>query len=357
MLSELFADAAGRPASDGGIPGIVAAAGRGSSVLETWTAGRADTVTGAPMTPETIFDLASLTKVVSTTTLVLSLAGSGALDLDRPASYYLPRVPWDAVTIRHLLSHTSGLPPTVKFYETCSSRSAVLDGLFAIPLDAAPGTRVAYSDLGFMTLGEVVARVSGLDLDAAFLSLIAQPLSLATAGYLPSGPLSRFAATEFRPDGTPWKGIVHDENARAMGGVAGHAGLFAPVADLARFAAWWVSSSDAVVPARLRRLAESCQTRARSASGCLPGDGGRPGRRGLGWVLRGDRYDSLAGAWPGSAVSHNGFTGTSLALDPESGAWFVLLTNRVHYGRAESAGSIKSLRHAAHTAAANLLFP
>lgn len=357
MLAELFADAVARPASDGGIPGIVAAAGRGPSVLGTWTAGRADTVTGAPVTPETVFDLASLTKVVSTTTLVLSLAGSGALDLDAPASYYLPRVPWEAVTIRRLLSHTSGLPPTVTFYETCSSRSALLDALFATPLEAPPGTRAAYSDLGFMALGEVVSRVCGLDLDVAFQSLVARPLGLTATGYLPSGPPSRFAATEFRADGTPWKGIVHDENARAMDGVAGHAGLFAPVADLARWASWWVSSSDEVIPARLRREAETCQTAGRSGSGCLPGDGGLPGRRGLGWVLRGDRYDSLAGAWPDSAVSHNGFTGTSLALDPESGAWFVLLTNRVHYGRAESAGSIKSLRRAAHTAAANLLFP
>jgi len=352
VLSDLFADAVARPASDGGIPGIAAAAGRGETVLKTWTAGLADTTPGGsrPMTAGTLFDLASLTKVVSTTTLVLGLAGSGALDLDAPAARYLPAVPWEAVTVRQLLAHTSGLPSAVTFYQTCSSRAELLGALFETPLEAPPGTRVAYSDLGFMTLGEVVSRVSGLSLDAAFRSLVAGPLGLGSAGYRPSGPPSRFAATERRGDGTPWTGIVHDENARVMDGVAGHAGLFAPVADLARWASWWVSSSGTVVPAALRRSAESCQT------GGLPGDGGLPGRRGLGWVLSGDRYDSLAGAWPATSVSHNGFTGTSLALDSASGAWFVLLTNRVHYGRAETAGSIKSLRRAAHTEAARLLF-
>ena len=361
--------------SAGGIPGAVAAMGRGTATLGTWATGLADTTPGArrPMTAGTVFDLASLTKVVSTTTMVLALAASGSLSLDALVARCLPAAPWD-VTVRQLLAHASGLPGSVKFYKSCSSRAALLDALFATPLEAVPGTRVAYSDLGFMTLGEIIAAVTGKPLDEAFRELVSEPLGLADTGFLPGGPPSRFAATEFGPDGTALTGAVHDENARVMGGVAGHAGLFGTAADLARFAAWWVSpSASGPVPAALRREAERCQTQG------LPGDGGLPGRRGLGWVLPGDRFDILGGsrgpggsggsrgpggsgglggsggAWPPSAVSHTGFTGTSLALDPASGAWVVLLTNSVHVTRDPSA--IRSLRRTLHTAAAQTLFP
>ena len=342
-MDELGSIIAGAVAS-GGIPGAVVAAGRGPGVSGTWAAGLADATPGASraVSAETLFDLASLTKVVSTTTLVLSLAGSGLLDLDAPVARYLPAAPWD-VTVRHLLTHTSGLPAIGKFYEWCGSRAALLDALFSTPLEAPPGTRVAYSDLGFMTLGEMVSRVAGASLDVVFREVVAGPLGLASTGYLPDGPASRFASTEFAGDGTPWTGIVHDENARMMDGVAGHAGLFAPVTDLARFASWWVSAADSVAPAALRREAERCQTAG------LPGDGGLPGRRGLGWVKPGDRHDILAGAWPATAVSHTGFTGTSIAMDSASGAWLVLLTNRVHAGRTEaSASAIKALRRTVH---------
>jgi CubicO group peptidase (beta-lactamase class C family) len=202
-----------------------------------------------------------------------------------------------------------------------------------------------------MTLGEMISSATGSPLDTVFREMVALPLDLRDTFYIPldgpSGaalsplPPDRFAATEFRDDGTPWTGIVHDENARVMGGVAGHAGVFAPVADLATFAAWWVSSDDGPVPAALRREAETGQTP----------DG--HGRRGLGWVKPGDRFDILAGAWPQTAVSHTGFTGTSIALDSASGAWLVLLTNRVQFGRDVTA--IRALRRAVHTAAAEAL--
>jgi len=161
------------------------------------------------------------------------------------------------------------------------------------------------------------------------------------AGFNPAH--GEFAATEPRPDGTPWTGVVHDENARLMGGVAGHAGLFSTVADLGRFAAWWVSSDDGPVPALLRREAERRQT------------SGLAGRRGLGWARTGDRHDILGETWPASAVSHTGFTGTSLALDPASGVWAVLLTNRVHFGR--DAIAVKRIRHDFHEAIATTLIP
>jgi CubicO group peptidase (beta-lactamase class C family) len=340
---------------DGGVPGAVAAVGRGPATLSRRVAGRADTTqaTARPMTAETVFDLASLTKVVGTTTAVLALAGRGQLGLDDPAARYLPEFTAlrdGAVTIRHLLAHTSGLPDTRKFYQWCSTRDELLHDLFATPLQALPGTRVTYSDLGFLALGEIVAAVVGDPLDAAVAALVTGPLGMTGTGYTPlaqsarAGGLApdRFAATERRADGTPVNGVVHDENAQLMGGVAGHAGLFSVAADLAAFCAWWVSAADVAVPATLRREAESCQT------------AGLGGSRGLGWVRGGDRFDILGGRWPASAVSHTGFTGTSLALDSPSGLWTVLLTNSVHFGR--DATAVKALRRDFHAAVADACF-
>jgi len=337
----------------GGVPGAVAVVGRGPVTLSTWVTGRADATRTAarPMTALTLFDLASLTKVVATTTAVLALAGGGQLGLDDPAARYLPgftALRDGPVTIRQLLTHTSGLPDTRKFYQWCSTRQELLRDLLATPLQAPPGTRVTYSDLGFLALGEIVAAVAGQPLDAAVRTLVTGPLGLTSTGYTPladahgAAPPDRFAATEFRTDGTPWNGVVHDENARLMDGVAGHAGLFSAPADLAAFCAWWVGNADAPVPAALRREAESAQT------------AGLGGSRGLGWVRGADRFDILGGSWPASAVSHTGFTGTSLALDSPSGVWAVLLTNSVHFGR--DATAVKALRTDFHAAVAAACF-
>ncbi len=331
----------------GRVPGVVAAAGRGPATLATWVAGQADTTPGCSraMSEGTVFDLASLTKVVATTTATLALASQRRLGLSDPVTRYLPGFTAcreGPVTVRHLLTHTSGLPDTRKFYEWCGTREELLEELAATPLAAPPGSKVTYSDLGFMALGEIVAAVAAEPLDAAVRGLVTEPLELTRTGFTPAAAPDRFAATERRADGTSWTGIVHDENARLMGGTAGHAGLFSTAADLARFAGWWVSDADGPVPAALRRAAESGQT------------AGLGGGRGLGWVRTGDRYDILGGHWPASAVSHTGFTGTSLALDAPSGGWVVLLANAVHFGRDNTA--IKALRRDVHGAVAAGLF-
>jgi CubicO group peptidase (beta-lactamase class C family) len=328
-----------------GIPGAVVSYGSGPAALGTWAIGKADTTTGRPMTEDTVFDLASLTKVVATTTVALALIADGRLALSDPVARHVPAASWPGpVTVRHLLTHTSGLPASARLHEGCGTRDQLLSELYRIPLEAPPGTRVTYSDLGYIVLGELVAGAAGLPLDKAVGETVIAPLGLTSTGYNPAGPAERFAATELRADGTPWTGVVHDENARAMGGVAGHAGLFSTAADLARFAQWWVSPADGPVPVWLRREATTCQTDG------LPGQEGYPGRRGLGWTCPGDRFDILGDVWPPTAVSHTGFTGTSLALDSPSGRWVVLLTNGVHFGRDPAA--IKSLRRAVHTALA-----
>jgi CubicO group peptidase (beta-lactamase class C family) len=333
--------------ASGRIPGVVAAVGRGTDTLATWVAGHADSTAGRSraMTASTVFDLASLTKVVATTAATLALAGQRRLSLGDPVVRYLPGFAAcrpGPVTLWHLLTHTAGLPGIRKFYEWCRTREELLRDLAATPLSAPPGTQVTYSDLGFIALGEIAAQVAGQPLDQAVRRLVTEPLGMTGTGYNLALPPDRFAATERRADGTCWTGIVHDENARLMGGVAGHAGLFSTVADLARFAGWWVSAADGPVPARLRRAAESSQT------------AGLGGRRGLGWVCAGDRSDILGGHWPASAVCHTGFTGTSLALDSPSGTWVILLTNAAHLGRDNTA--IKALRRDVHGAVAADLF-
>jgi CubicO group peptidase (beta-lactamase class C family) len=327
----------GPAVSAGDVPGAVAMAGVGSSVLETVAAG---------YPADTVFDLASLTKVVATTTVTLALG----ISLDASVSDFVPASLWSGVTVRHLLTHTSGLPDTRKFYQWCTDRPSLLASLYSTWLVVPPGTRVTYSDLGFIALGEIVAVVAGEPLDTVVRRLVLEPLGMTSAGFLPvhapsaplrgpSAPLRGPFAPTTEPDtGLPPLGVVHDENARILGGVAGQAGLFATAADLARFAQWWVCSDDGPVPCAVRRMATTCQTE------------GLDGRRGLGWTCPGDRYDILGGSWPATAVSHTGFTGTSLALDPESGLWVVLLTNGVHYGR--DATAVKALRRAVHAAAA-----
>jgi CubicO group peptidase (beta-lactamase class C family) len=336
---------------DGSIPGIVAAVGRGPVTRASWAAGWAETTPGSarPMTIDTVFDLASLTKVVVTTTVALALIQQGMLSLDDAAIDYVPDFTafrHGPVTIRHLLTHTAGLPDGRKFYRWCDSPAELMRDLHQTPLEAPPGSRVTYSDLGFLALGEIVAAAACAPLDVAVRRLVTQPLGMSSARFIPlaaplAPPLASFAATERRADGTPWTGTVHDENARLLGGVAGHAGLFSTLADLVRFATWWVSDEDGPVPPPLRSAATSCQT------------AGLDGRRGLGWACTGDGFDFLGTSWPPTAVSHTGFTGTSLALDPCSGLWVVLLTNAVHFGRDSTA--IKAVRRDIHAAAASAL--
>ncbi len=207
--SAVPAAAGTEPVSPGGVPGAVAMAGRGPSVLETVSAG---------YPADTVFDLASLTKVVATTTVTLALG----IDLAAEVCDFVPAPLWSGVTVRHLLTHTSGLPDTRKFYQWCTDRSSLIDSLYSTPLEVPPGTRVTYSDLGFITLGEIVAAVTGEPLNAAVRRLVLEPLGMTSSGFLPLAyfPPSRFAPTTEPDTGLPPPGVVHDENARVLGGVA-----------------------------------------------------------------------------------------------------------------------------------------
>jgi serine-type D-Ala-D-Ala carboxypeptidase len=348
-----------RAVADGTIPGAVLAAGvRTGQPLLLHVAGHAqrDSEAVRPMTAETIFDLASLTKVTATLPCVLALAAAGQLSLDDPVRRFLPAFAGpgkDRVTVRQLLAHTSGLPDHRTYYEDLPDAAAVRAAVLAEPLTAEPGTEVRYSDLGFMLLGEIAQAVSGSALADLARLLVFDPLAMSDTTYLPPASLAGRVAAAEPVAGRARIGVVHDENAAFLGGVAGHAGLFGSARDLARYAAAWVVD-DAVaadtgeapgsqwLPSSLRAQALTCQT------------DGLAGRRGLGWGLRHDKWDNMGYGWPESGAGHTGFTGTSISIDRPSGLWAVLLTNAVHFGRGPE-HSVVGLRKHVHAAVAQTL--
>lgn len=294
-----------------------------------------------PATPETIYDLASLTKVVATTPLILQAAAEGRLGLDDPLAAHVPDSPRSTgITLRHLLTHTSGLPAWIPFYVEESGYDAIVRRAAAVAPASPPGAQVVYSDLGFILLGEAARRALGAPLDALSRTRLFAPLGMADTGYLPAPALRpRIAPTE---DGTAieqgmageagrhyrWRrrllwGEAHDSNAYAMGGVSGHAGLFGTADDMIAYARMWLARGRGPHGAIIAPTLVEQATRPQVAG---------PALRGLGWALSGPQGwwgDSLSAR----AYGHTGFTGTALAVDPENDLAIVLLTNAVHLGR------------------------
>jgi CubicO group peptidase (beta-lactamase class C family) len=312
----------------GGYPGAAVVVGRkGAAVWEKGFGRLGWTSEIASVVPErTIYDLASLTKVVGTTTAVMILYDEGKLRLDDRVVQYIPEFGGgakDNVTIRMLLEHRSGLPAGRDLWRLASTPEEARAAVISTPLFAAPGQYYEYSDLGADMLGFVVEAVSGEKLDRFLDTRVFGPLGMSDTRFRPDASLrERIAPTELNPPrGYPLRGEVHDENAYALGGVAGHAGLFSTASDLAVFAQMLLIGgryigtrivADSTVKLFTRRAA---------------------GTRALGW-------DTCAGTGScgtylsSSAYGHTGFTGTSLWIDPEREMFVVLLTNRVHAARA-----------------------
>lgn len=313
----------------GRLSGAAFAVGVGEEVILQDAIGYAENYQGVVrlVDHDTLFDLASLTKVVATLPSVLSLVDDGVIHLSQPLVEFFPNFATgdpmkERVTVFHLLTHTSGLPAHRPYYRTCRASSEVVSAILSEPLEAEPGSRVTYSDLGFILLGELVSVVTGQRIDQYVRERIFSPIGMCQTTYLPDPSWRhRIAATEIQDGRGPRVGIVHDENAEAMGGVSGHAGLFSRLSDVVRYVQAWLDPNCDVLSNAVRLSAVRCQTR------------GLNGSRGLGWVCRGDSYDHMGDLWPTTAVGHTGFTGTSVAFDPSSRLWFILLTNDVHYGR------------------------
>lgn len=293
-------------------------------------------------TKETIYDLASLTKVVATTPSIMKLIEEGKVELDAPVQRYLPELGGDAnkpkITVRHLLTHTSGLAAGLRGgYEWSGYRNGVALAA-GEPSRGMAGFSYRYSDLNFILLGEIVARVSGIPLQEYCRKEIFLPLGMKETFFLPDPKLkARIAPTSLLADGTLIRGIVHDPTARRMGGVAGHAGLFSTVDDLARFARMLVDGGGCVLKPRTISLMTSMQSPANIKS-----------RRGLGFDID-SPYSSLRGElFPKGSFGHTGWTGTSLWVDPTSESFVIFLSNRNH----PSGGNVIALRKDLGTLAA-----
>ena len=277
-----------------------------------------------------VFDLASLTKLYTGTAL-LALHDKRAIALDDPITRVLPefagRDPRRArVTVKHLLTHSSGLPAHFNFRDELGS-SAVIARVCAAPLETGPGETVAYSDLGFMLAGEIVARLARAPLDQALAALVCEPLGTSGVRYRPPASwIPRVVCTEEDPwRGRLLRGDVHDENCWAMGGVAGHAGLFATASDVAALGELYRTAGQSADGRVISRAVAQLATREHAA--------GNDERRGLAWALKADDAHSCGARFSRSSFGHTGFTGTSLWVDPVRKLTVVLLTNRVHLTR------------------------
>ncbi len=309
-------------------PGAVLAVGEAGHPAQVLARGHLSYAADAPrVAPDTIYDLASLTKVVATTAVAMALYQDGVMDLEEPVRRWLPEFRGelkDQVTARHLLSHSSGIAWWAPLFKELSGQEAFVRRICETPLESPAGARTVYSDMGFILLGAVLERVAGRPLGALAQQRVFDPLGMAETGYRPSQSLRpRVAPTEV----CAWRGRlvhgeVHDENAYAMGGVAPHAGLFGTAPELARLARMLAEGG----LWQGRRIFEPVTIERFTRRAGIPGS-----TRALGWDTPNPTGYSTAGSLMSRlAFGHIGFTGTSLWIDPTRGAFVILLSNRIH---------------------------
>lgn len=305
-------------------PSAAAAVGVADRVLAQAACGRISLPGGPLTTLETRYDMASLTKIMVTTILALQAMEENKLSLDERLGDFFSGVPVDKawVSIFHLMTHTGKLPAHFLIEQQCAHPSQALSVILNRPQeDIADGTP-CYSCAGYILLGWILEKRCAKPLDILAQERIFDPLGMTHTGFRPQG--GNIAATEVDPiSHMPWQGVVHDENARFLGGVAGNAGLFSDVADTGRFASALACGGKGILRPQTLALARRNHT---------------PGQamlRGLGFHLAGGALsDNFAGALvPRTAYGHTGFTGTSILVDPETGFYAVLLTNRIHPSR------------------------
>jgi CubicO group peptidase (beta-lactamase class C family) len=336
--------------AEGAAPGVAIAVGRWGRLVHLRSYGRIDVAPDAPaVTDSTMFDMASLTKVVATTTASMILEDEGKLNLDAPVHTYLPELNDSAkagITVRMILTHSGGFEAFATLWRDFRGRAAYLEQINARPLAYTPGDSTIYSDWDFVLMGLIIERITGMPLDQFVASRVWEPLHLRDTGFNPlaSGalPADSSCTAAFRPDhpllsriamteiDTAYRhihvhGIVHDENACALGGVAGHAGLFSSARDVAVFCQMLLNGGqyggvNLIEPATIARWT------ARQKRGSS---------RALGWDTP-SGHSSAGRYFSARSFGHTGFTGTSIWVDPERGLFVVILTNRVDPTRANT---------------------
>lgn len=325
----------------------------GTSLGPRWTlaAGHLTYAADADLvTPATVYDLASLTKVLATTVLAMRHACTGALPLDTIVADRLPQCSAQPrITVADLLEHAAGLPAHRPFFREVAGRAGYLARIAAEPSAYTPRTTHAYTDLGFMLLGLLIEDAGGAPLPVQFDRVVCDALGPAEIAYgMRDGWRARVAPTSV----SPWRermlvGEVHDDNAAALGGAAGHAGLFGTAAAVGAFARWFLAlwQGRVIVSAGITRA----QARRFAARGTVARSS-----RALGWDTM-QPGSSCGPRLSPRAIGHTGYTGTSLWIDPDRDLYVVLLTNRVHPGSGGDGGAdgIKALRVAVHDALAD----
>lgn len=303
---------------NGCFPGGVAAVGCGDELLAVGCAGTLS-VDGPEVNLDTRYDMASVSKVLGPTMVAFQLIQDGKIALYDTIGNFLPEAPEDKkdITILQLMTHTAGFNPSFLLEKLCQTPADVLKVLLEKPLDYAPGGGPAYSCMGYITLTKILERVCGKPLNELTQEMVFGPLNMENTCYCPSG--DNIAATEVDPaTGKAWVGIVHDENARFQGGVSGNAGVFSNIHDMVRFCTMLACGGKDYLTSAMLKKAIRCYTP------------GKDVHRGLGFHLAGTEYNYLGDLMPDCSFGHTGFTGTSFGVDPTTGYYVILLTNRVH---------------------------
>jgi uncharacterized protein YbbC (DUF1343 family)/CubicO group peptidase (beta-lactamase class C family) len=322
--------------SQGQIPGAVVIVGHNSRIIYRKAYGaRALEPRREPMTLRTVFDCASLTKVLATTTALMQLWERGKFRMADPVSKYIPEFAQNGkqdITIRQLLVHYSGLPPDLDLITPFAGKDAAYRLAFAETPEWAPGSRFMYSDINFVVLGALIERLSGESLDQYSQKHIFTPLAMKETRFLPPRTwISRTAPTEEDENHHMLRGVVHDPTARRMGGVAGHAGVFSTADDLAKFAQAMLDGGRGIL---------TSATIAKMTSPQQPATG--TALRGFGWDIDSPFSTNRGELLPVGSFGHTGFTGVSLWIDPTTQTYIVLMTNAVHMREKGSAVSLRT---------------
>jgi CubicO group peptidase (beta-lactamase class C family) len=329
------------------MPGCVVLLGRhGKIVFEKAYGNRQVVPDRVPMTPDTVFDLASLTKPVATATSVMVLIERGALRLDDPVARHIPEFAAEGkggITVLQLLTHQGGLVPDNPLSDYADGPEKAKQRLLAIKPVREPGSKFVYSDVGFMVLGELVRRVSKKDLGEFTQENVFLPLGMHETGFLPPSELRRRAAPTEKRDGRWIQGEVHDPRSYALGGIAGHAGLFSTAHDLAIYAQMLLGRGRYDEARILRDDTVATMTSPRRVSA---------GIRAIGWDMRTGYSSNRGQSFSSRAFGHGGFTGTSMWIDPGLDLFVIFLSNRLH---PDGKGSVNSLAGRIGTIAADAI--
>lgn len=325
VLDDTVAKVLDRALADSAFPGAIAVVGNHDGILVERAVGHIDWPPSPAPDDHTLWDIASLTKVTGMTTAMMQLVEQGKIDLDAPLQRYIPE--WkgpnkEKVTVRHLLTHSSGLPAFKPYDKVTTNADSIAKLMFATPLDTLPGVRMVYSDIGAYMLGKLVERVSGETLDQYVVRHVFQPLGMNETRYNPPVEwMARIAPTEIDPlRGGKVRGKVHDERAYYLGGVSAHAGVFSSAHDLARFARMYLNGGtlDDVRVVRPETIQRFTTLQDSTLS-----------NRALGWEKPTGR-NSAGHLMSSRAFGHTGFTGTSIWIDPSRDLFVILLSNRVN---------------------------